>query len=190
MPSRSQLDPTSGTTKEREMEYAGILELIAELAVAVLGFSGVVAVLGRRSAGEWTQLDRIRFFSMVRLTVGVLVLAVLPFPFHFAGYTGDQTWGWLSAIGAAIMGLNLVATFLDGGFSEGTFTAQGTSRLAVAYSFTSAAISLALFTMNAAGIGLERSFTPYLVAILLTFGTPIVLFMRLLYSAIGSGRAA
>ena len=172
------------------MEYAGVLELIAELAVAVLGFSGVVAVLGRRSEGEWTQLDRIRFFSMVRLTVGVLVLAVLPFPFLFAGFTGEQTWGWSSAIGAAFMGLYLVATFPDGVLSKGFLTAQGTSRLAVAYSLTSAVISLALFTMNAAGIGLERSFTPYLVATLLTFGTPIVLFIRLLHSAIGSGRAA
>jgi hypothetical protein len=40
------------------MEYAGILQLLAELASGVLGFSGVVAVLGRRSAGPLGCHDR------------------------------------------------------------------------------------------------------------------------------------
>ena len=38
------------------MEVVGTLELLAELSIAVLGFSGVVAVLGRRASGDWTDL--------------------------------------------------------------------------------------------------------------------------------------
>jgi hypothetical protein len=172
------------------MDYAATLQLLAELAVAVLGFSGVVAVLGRRSAGEWTRLDRMRFFAMVRLTVIVLVLAVLPLPFHFAGLSGEATWGWCSGIAAVGVILNLAVASLDGALSKAVLTAQETSRLGFAYTLTASFFALALFAANATGIGLARSFTPYLVATLLLFGAPVVLFIRLLHSAIGPERAA
>jgi hypothetical protein len=172
------------------MDYAGILQLLAELAVAVLGFSGVVAVLGRRSAGEWSLVDRVRFFAMVRSTVSVLVLAVLPFPLHSAGLAVETIWGWCSGIGALIVVLNLGVAVTDNAFSGSVLSAPGTSRLAVAYTFISSATAIVIFALNATGIGLERSFTPYLVATLLLFGTPVVLFIRLLHSAIGPGPAA
>jgi hypothetical protein len=172
------------------MDYAGVLQLLAELAVAVLGFSGIVAVLGRRSSGEWTHLDRFRFFTMIRLTASVLVLAVLPLPFHFAGLPEVAIWGRCSGIAAVIVILNLAVTFLDGAWSKSVLTAAETSRLAVAYSFASSFCALALFAANASGIGLERSFTPYLIATLLVFGAPVVLFIRLLYTAIGPAGAA
>jgi hypothetical protein len=171
------------------MEYAGILQLLAELAISVLGFSGVVAVLGRRSAGEWTLVDRVRFFTMVRLTVSVLILAVLPFPLHSAGLVGETIWGWCSGIAALVVVLNLVVAFIDNAFARSVLNDRGTSRLAIAYIFISASTAVALFAVNATGIGLERSFTPYLVATLLLFGAPVVLFIRLLHSAIGPGRA-
>jgi hypothetical protein len=170
------------------MEYAGILQLLAELAISVLGFSGVVAVLGRRSTGEWTTVDRARFFVMVRLTLSVLALAILPFPFYAAGFAGEVIWGWCSGIAALVVILNLMVAFNDGMLSGAVLSASGTSRLAIGYIFISVPVELALFAMNAAGIGLERAFTPYLVASLLLFGAPVVLFVRLLHSAIGSGR--
>ena len=70
------------------MEGAGILQLLAELAIGVIGFSGVVAVLGRRGAGEWQELDRFRFFFMIRSATFVLSLSLIPFLFHHGGVTG------------------------------------------------------------------------------------------------------
>ena len=125
-----------------------------------------------------------------RLTVSVLVFAVLPFPFHSAGFTGEAIWGWCSAIAASSVVLNLVVAFIDGMFSGSVISAPGTSRLAIAYLFVSIPTALALFAMNATGIGVERTFTPYLVATLLFFGVPVVLFIRLLHSAIESGRSS
>ena len=58
------------------MEVAGILQLLAELSIGVLGFSGVVAVLGRRASGEWTDLDRIRFRVMIRIETATYALSV------------------------------------------------------------------------------------------------------------------
>ena len=172
------------------MEHAGILQSLAELSVGVLGFSGVVAVLGRRSVGEWTRADRIRFFAMVRLAVSVLVLAILPYPFQSAGLADELTWAWCSAIAALAVILNFVVAFIDGGFSRSAYAGPATSKLAIVYTFASPIAALILFALNATGIGLEHSFTPYLVGVLLVFGAPIVLFVRLLRTAIGQGPAA
>jgi hypothetical protein len=172
------------------MQNSGILQLLAELALGVLGFSGVVAVLGRRSEGEWTPVDRVRFFGMVRVTALVLVLAVLPFPFYSASFASEAIWAWCSAIAVVICVLVQVGAQISERAPKGIFTAPGTSRLATAYAGLAYLGSLLLFGMNATGIGLERSATPYLVALLLIFGIPVVLFIRLLHSALGPERAA
>ena len=172
------------------MENAGVLQLLAELALGVLGFSGVVAVLGRRSAGEWAPIDRVRFFTMISLAGLVLLLALLPFPFHSAGFASQPIWGWCSGVGAILLVCNGVATRIFYPAPTGVFTDPGTSRLATAYIAPAIIGALFLFAMNATGIGLEHSATPYLVAVLLTFGVPVLLFIRLLYTAIGPGRAA
>ena len=172
------------------MENAGILQLLAELALGVLGFSGIVAVLGHRSAGEWAPIDRVRFFTMISLAGLVLLLAVLPFPFHSAGFASQPIWGWCSGVGAILLLCNGVATHIVYPPPKGAFTDPGTSRLATVYIASAIFGALILFAMNATGIGLEHSATPYLVAVLLLFGVPVLLFIRLLYTAIGPGRGA
>ena len=172
------------------MENAGILQLLAELALGVLGFSGVVAVLGRRSAGEWAPIDRFRFFGMIRITAFVLVLAVLPFPFHSAGFASEAIWGWCSGVGAVLLVSATVAQRIVESAPKGTFTDPRTSKLALAYVVPAYLGALFLFGLNATGIGLEQSATRYLVAVLLTFGIPVVLFIRLLHTAIGPERVA
>ncbi len=171
------------------MEGDGILQLLAELAVGVLGFSGVVAVLGRRGAGEWSPVDRLRFFFMVRMTALVLLLGVLPFPFYSAGFSSEAIWGWCSGAGAILILIIGLATRAEG-IPKGMMTDPGTSRLALAYVGSALFVALIVFAVNATGIVLERSFTPYLVAVLLTFGVPIVFFIRLLHSAIGPRSSA
>ncbi len=120
------------------MEGAEILQLLAELAVGVLGFSGVVAVLGRRSAGEWSPVDRSRFFVMVWTTALVLVYSLIPFLLHHGGIAGPPLWGWCSAIAAAAWTLMLAASVFGVG-SLGFFSPSrpGVSKLASLYVFPS-----------------------------------------------------
>jgi hypothetical protein len=167
------------------MENAETLRLVAELAIGVLGFSGVVAVLGRRGAGEWAPIDRLRFLTMVHSAAIVLVLAVLPFPFHSAGFVDEAIWGWCSGIAAILLVLMFVAGRVVNPPPKGAFTAPGTSRLARAYAVPAPFVALSVFGINAIGIGFARSETPYLVAVLILFGVPVVLFIRLLHTAIG-----
>ena len=82
------------------MEGASTLELLAELAIGVLGFSGIVAAIGQRGSGEWVPMDRSRFFVMVFSGALVIILALLPFPLHYAGLEVASLWSWSSGVGA------------------------------------------------------------------------------------------
>ena len=115
------------------MEGSEILQLLAELAIGVLGFSGVVAVLGRRSGGDWSLVDRSRFLWMVWVTTLVLVSSLIPFLLHHSGIAGPPLWGWCSAITAASWTLVLVAGFYLRSFRLSNPGAPGVSKLTVAY---------------------------------------------------------
>jgi hypothetical protein len=171
------------------MRNAETLRLVAELAIGVLGFSGVVAVLGRRGAGDWEPIDRFRFVSMVHIGALVLALAVLPFPFYSAGFADEAIWGWCSGLAASLQVFMLAAQRVVAPPPKGMLTAPGTSRIATAYAVPAGFVALLLFVANAIGIGVARSATPYLVGVLLLFGTTVVLFIRLLHTAMGPRRA-
>jgi len=54
------------------------LRTFAELGIALAGFSGIVAVLGRRSQGEWSSLERARLFALLSTSLGATFFSVLP----------------------------------------------------------------------------------------------------------------
>ena len=163
---------------------ARTLEVLAELAIAVLGFSGVVAVLGRRAAGEWSELDRVRFQNMVRLAVLVLVLSLLPFPFYSAGFSAPRVWGWASGIGSFVC-LFVVVPQARSVSVASMWSTPGVSKLALTYALAASFTAPILLALNSAAILLEGTATPYLVATLLLFGASLAFFLRLLDSAVG-----
>jgi hypothetical protein len=55
------------------MDPVEFLTAIIEASVALIGFSGLVVALGRRSSGEWSVLDKYRL--TILLTVGFILLA-------------------------------------------------------------------------------------------------------------------
>jgi hypothetical protein len=172
------------------MQGAGTLELLAELAVAVLGFSGVVAALGPRASGEWSNLDRVRFRGMVRIAVFVLVLSLLPFPLENAGLSAAQVWGWSSGIGFLLCVLALVSLQVHSLSPRSLWSNPGVSRFALAYAGAALLAAPIILGLNAAGVVLQRTATPYVVALLLLFGVSLAFFLRLLDAVMGEGRTA
>ncbi len=65
------------------MEASDELLTIAELAVGLAGFSGVVVVF--RGQGGLRLVDRFRFLSVLSQALTVLVLAFVPFGFRHGG---------------------------------------------------------------------------------------------------------
>jgi len=60
------------------VEESETLRTLAEVAVALTGFTGIVAVLGRRAGGEWAPLEMLRLRMLLETSLGVLFLSLLP----------------------------------------------------------------------------------------------------------------
>jgi hypothetical protein len=60
------------------VEESETLRTLAEVAVALTGFTGIVAVLGRRAGGEWSPLELLRLRMLLETSLGVLFLSLLP----------------------------------------------------------------------------------------------------------------
>ena len=120
---------------------------LSEICATLLGFVGVVLVLGRRSAGEWKPMERARFVTLLTGSIGALTLALAPLvlsadgAFHFAGLVcavslyliaraglnairhpeGSTLLAVLVIVGSIVLLLLLIATDLDLlTFSHGT----------------------------------------------------------------------
>jgi len=64
-------------TKIYSMEYANLLNTLAQIALGTLGFTGVVIAL-KNSAEEWVIYEKIRFQALVTTTLTALAGALLP----------------------------------------------------------------------------------------------------------------
>jgi hypothetical protein len=80
------------------VEYNEALFVIAQLAIAIAGFTGVVTAL--RARDELHPWDRARTVALILVTGDLLVLSLLPFGLHVLGVDGAQLWRF--SCGAAI----------------------------------------------------------------------------------------
>ncbi len=74
------------------VEPAETLILLVEAAVALAGFSGVVVVFGRRSAGEWSELERTRLINLLVSSFSVLFLSLAALLLLHARVAPAITW--------------------------------------------------------------------------------------------------
>lgn len=84
-------------------EPTDTLMILVEAAAAVAGFSGVVVVFGRRSAGAWSELERVRLFnllftsfSVLFFSLGALVLLHAKLGYSTTWRIGSVGWSMLS----------------------------------------------------------------------------------------------
>ena len=79
------------------VDQGEVLLTLAEVAVAFAGFSGVVAVFGRRDPTSWSFADRVRFSSLVASSLSLLLLCILPFTLLALQIPEESVWRGLSA---------------------------------------------------------------------------------------------
>jgi len=65
---------------------------IASVAIAVSGFSGVVAVFGGRAEGKWTPEARFRTTNMLILSLGACLLSFVPLTEELAKIPDRMLW--------------------------------------------------------------------------------------------------
>ena len=61
------------------METSSIITTIAEIAIALVGFSAIVVVLNPKPIREWHASDQFNFRVLVQLAAIVVFFAILPF---------------------------------------------------------------------------------------------------------------
>jgi len=89
------------------MREADLLQTLAEVGVAIAGFTGVVVVLGRRARGDWSPPE-IQWLHMLLLSsLSVVFFALLPVVLENAGLLPSGVWrlsaGFLAVACAGIM---------------------------------------------------------------------------------------
>ena len=86
------------------MENQEILHIIAELAVAIVGFSGIVAALGRKRT--WNAVEIRNLATMLRAGFSAMFLSLLPIGINLLGQP-DFVWRISLTILATVMFTNL-----------------------------------------------------------------------------------
>ncbi len=80
------------------MDQAENLRTLSEVAVAFAGFTGVVAVLGRRSARPWSFAEFNTIRTLLHTSVGVTLFAFLPSIAAPYVETADTLWRGSAAL--------------------------------------------------------------------------------------------
>jgi hypothetical protein len=74
------------------VEFEKVFIALAEIGVAIAGFSGVVAVFGARSEGQWTPDDRLRLAFLLACSMTVVFFSLLPFPMTALHVPATVVW--------------------------------------------------------------------------------------------------
>ena len=80
------LDPRRGRAL---LELLGTFETVAQIAIALTGFTGVVVALGRRELG-WSPTDKFLLQALVYWSLGTTFLAFVPA--GLSGFPPDTAW--------------------------------------------------------------------------------------------------
>ena len=88
---------------ENRVDHQDLLQTLAEVSVALAGFSGVVTVFGRRHTGEWDSADRLHLSFMLETSFAVLFLSLLPFALLAVELSPRSTWTIMSGVLAAFL---------------------------------------------------------------------------------------
>ncbi len=73
------------------MELNDIITTIAEIAIALVGFSAIVVVLNPTPIREWASSDQVNFRVLVQLAAVVAFFSILPFGTHLI-FDEAQAW--------------------------------------------------------------------------------------------------
>ena len=93
------------------MEYEGILYTLAQIAVALTGFTGIVAVLGHRNQGSWSPGERLQLRTLVETSLTVLFASLAPVLLFIVFKSEPVAWRGANAV-LGLLHLSNLAAFL------------------------------------------------------------------------------
>jgi hypothetical protein len=160
------------------LDYPGVLVGLAEIAVALAGFTGVVVVFGSRSEGSWHPGDRLRlgFLLEASLTAGGFALAALVL--YGSMPNAAYSWAIISSAWAVYMVYSLYRSHRR--IRDNLEHHQDIDKFANRVVFT---LFSTLIILQAINVLLWREFAPILAALVLNLSGAAMQFARLIRSA-------
>ena len=89
------------------MEAASTLEVLAEIAIAIAGFSGVIAALSIRTS-QWSDLDKIRLRALLQSSFGTVLFSLLPLVLFSTTLRSPTIWVIVSSAWLVYMGVSTI----------------------------------------------------------------------------------
>jgi hypothetical protein len=87
------------------MQGEGPLLAIAEISVALAGFTSVVITLRGPGAEAWSKQDRVGLANVLGASVGTMLGSLVPFPLEYLGWSDAAVWGVANAFfGLLVLG--------------------------------------------------------------------------------------
>jgi hypothetical protein len=165
------------------MEGAGVLIGLAQVSVAIVGFSGIVHIF-RRDPHVWAARQS-ALSANIKLAAGSLIFAILPLPLVESGLPSEYTW----AICSLFFGLTSIAILGWHIFDLRRRMASGEYvfiPVTLPFSLVMGSVTVVLL-LNAFGVFFERSYTPYLSCLSVWVVGSAVSFGRMVHFSVFDG---
>jgi hypothetical protein len=114
---------STDTAREAQMQSQDILQMVSGAAVALAGFSGVVAVLGRRVSGDWTSQELLQLRTLVEPSLIALFGSFIPGIVQLVSPSESLTWRLSNGV-LGLLGVAGVAAFISRSLSTRTTIGQ------------------------------------------------------------------
>ena len=165
------------------MEIQELLIGLAQIAIALIGFSGLVFVFRR---GDDTQRPGNRFWTLITTGIGCLVFSLLPLTFLHGGMSPVVTWSASSGIFAVFLAVSWTWLYIE---LRRRIGAGQYYKSAIPIAFTAGhVIAVAVLVLNTLGIVWQPTFVPYLACLMLYFFWGSSMFIRIIYIGLSASR--
>ena len=158
------------------MNEEALLTTVAEVGIAIAGFSGIAVVLGHRTDGEWSPQDTFRMRLLLRTSFAAVLFGLLPLALSSTDLPEVSVWTVASGFYLAFIVGGLTTVIL---WDRGTFTAS-TEPIGRIYSSVFPALLATELALLVANLVVLRTAWPYLFALLVTLTVSFIQFVRLL----------
>jgi len=163
------------------------LMILVDAAVAVAGFSGVVVVFGRRSAGAWSKLERTRLVNLLSTSFSVLFFSLGALVLLHAELGHSTTWR-IGSVGWSVVSIWQIASVARA-YSSLSRTDPDRPHIAVPITLLGLTAVLVVLNLHNAFVG-PAEFWPFLAALVWLLALAWYSFAQLLLVASRGAPAA
>jgi hypothetical protein len=162
------------------MEAEAILTTLAEVAIAIAGFSGIVVALQNRTV-VWSEMDKVRFSMLLQVSFGCVFFSFVPIVLYLMHPSEPFVWRWSS--GLWLVYIACVAAYRVPQLRRVSAPGSDTSNAALGFLIIVICTSVLLQVANVVWL---RVSWPHVVTVMLSLLLAFVLFVRLLRAFIGT----